>query len=86
MGTKILNFQSFDLYKGKIIPQCSLELEHLKNILESIKVKTKGISTKIYLCLFLIRPAVYFELKSIPKVLTLILGIGITFTWFNIFN
>ena len=30
MGPKILNFQSFDLYKGKIIPQCSLELEHSK--------------------------------------------------------
>ena len=29
-GTK--NFQSFYLYKGKIIPQCSLELEHSKNI------------------------------------------------------
>ena len=32
MGPKILNFQRFDLYKGKIIPQCSLELEHSKNI------------------------------------------------------
>ena len=32
MGPKILNFQSFDLYKGKIIPQCSLELEYSKNI------------------------------------------------------
>ena len=32
MGLKILNFQSFDLYKGKIIPECSLELEHSKNI------------------------------------------------------
>ena len=30
--SKILNFQSFDLYKGKTIPQCSLELEHSKNI------------------------------------------------------
>ena len=32
MGPKILNFQSFDLYKEKIIPQCSLVLEHSKNI------------------------------------------------------
>ena len=31
-GTKVLKFQSFDLYKGKIIPQCTLELEHSKNI------------------------------------------------------
>ena len=32
MGPKMLNFQSFDLYKGKIISHCSLELEHSKNI------------------------------------------------------
>ena len=32
MGPKTLNFQSFDLYKGKIIPQCSLELEHSEKI------------------------------------------------------
>ena len=32
MGPTILNFQSFDLYKGKIIPECFLELEHSKNI------------------------------------------------------
>ena len=32
MGPKILNFQSFALYKGKIIPQCSLELDDSKNI------------------------------------------------------
>ena len=32
MGPKIFNFQSFDLYKGKIIPQCSLELDHSKYI------------------------------------------------------
>ena len=32
MGPKFLNFQSFDLYKGKNISRCSLDLEHSKNI------------------------------------------------------
>ena len=32
MGPKILNFQSFALYKGKIIPRCSLELGYSKNV------------------------------------------------------
>ena len=32
MGPNIFNFHSFDLYKGKIIPRCALELENSKNI------------------------------------------------------
>ena len=32
LGPKIFNFQSFDLCKGKIIPQYPLEVEYSKNI------------------------------------------------------
>ena len=32
MGPKMLNFLSFSLYKEKIIPKCSLELDDSKNI------------------------------------------------------
>ena len=32
LGPKILNFQSFDLNKGKIIPQCSLKLDRYKGV------------------------------------------------------
>ena len=49
MGPKILNFHSFDLYKGKIIPQCSLELDDSKNIYFShVIFNTFWIKKKLY--------------------------------------
>ena len=64
MGPKILKFQSFDLYKGKIIPQCSLELEHSKNIYFSYVI---SIYLEDILPLFFILCEIYQNTVSITE-------------------
>ena len=64
MGPKILNFQKFDLYKGKIIPQCSLELE-LPKIYAFLMLFS--IYLKDILALFFILCGIYQNTVSITE-------------------
>ena len=64
MGPKILNFQTFDLYKGKIIPHCSLEVERSKNIYFSYVIFN---ILRRYTPLFLILCEIYQNTVSITE-------------------